>query len=412
MPKISQLNSQSPATAAAINALVSKGTLGGIKASRLKMLTTPVVTATGVLPSPPTVSQTTTAPPALTKVFNTAQFAAGALDFFGGAPYTPFGSVVRARIGGGFSGSRMDTVFEGTSLCFYLEDNSSPASAMLFRLLAGDADSNTMQYVGSSGSPTVFTTANGLYVALTFPTSGVYRVAVERQYAAGVQGLLVEPTSQAWRPYQPHITALVVGDSYTGGTGSSVYGNSWEYVLGRELGWDIWANGVGGSGYLAGVPFSDSTRTALLSLKPFDAVVIAGGINDAGATYGPNVQAAAAAYFATVRSLVPDALIVVLGAWPGSTGPSTGTNSVTDVEAKIKAAFTAFNDGNSIFIPVSGANQPWIYGSGHVSAPTGAGNADKYIGGTDGNDVTHPNDAGHDLLGRRCAHALRAALGA
>jgi lysophospholipase L1-like esterase len=370
------------------------------------LLTYTQASAGGDYTTAPTISQASTAPVALTKSFNPALFATGPLDFFGGDPYWAFGSVVRAKRGTGFTESRYETIFDGSSICFYLENSAYPS----FTVLAGNPD-GPLTYVKGTGGVTLLTTANGVYVTITFPSRGIYRVAIEREYQSGIQGLYIEPTAQAWRPNKPHITALVVGDSITGGTGASFYGSAWEYVTGRALGWDIWSDGVGGSGYLAGTPFSDPTRTSLLTLKPFDVVVIAGGINDANATNAPGVQSAAASYFASVRAALPNALIVVLGAWAGSTGPSTGPNSVSDVESKIKAAFNVFADFNSVFIPVSTDNQPWIYGTGHVAAPAGSGNADLYVGGLDGTDLTHPNDAGHSMLGKRCATALRGALG-
>jgi hypothetical protein len=127
-------------------------------------------------------------------------------------------------------------------------------------------------------------------------------------------------------------------------------------------------------------------------------LIVGSGNDDSFAA--STLQADALATFQAYRAALPTVLVIVLGVDAGSTGPSAGRLAT---EAAVKAAFTAWADPNSYFIPVS--NDPagsWFSGTGYVGATTGTGNRDRY-----GQDGAHPNDAGHLFRGRRIADAIR-----
>lgn len=352
-----------------------------------------------------TIAQSATAPAGLTRVVNPrAGIAAGTTPMaaYGGTLVDgTFGSLVRIRRGStGFTTSRFESLVDGAAVAFNLDAGTAPGT---FRVLVDN------RYIGANGTPTNFLPADGGYVTLTFPNRAVRKVAIEREYQAGVQGILTEPTAQVWRPSDRPLTFFMVGDSYTGGTGSVFRGGGWAYVLGHLLGLNMIDDGVGGSGYTRTgfATFGSAARIALATETAYDVIGVAGGVNDSitgtGADTPAGLTAAALSYYQALRAGQPRALIVVFGAWAGGTGPSTDRK---DAETAIKAAFDAWADPFSIFIPINTDPYPWVYGQGRVASPTGTGNADLLLGGLDGTDATHPNDSGHIEIGRRGARAL------
>lgn len=355
-----------------------------------------------------TMLQATAVPSGLTDIGNLAALLnAGTLPVRtgGGNPSTPYGTTIRSAVPSlGFFLPSFEIEFDGTQIGFNVENSGTG-----FRVIVDG------YYIGTGTTPTVFALASGNYFTLTFATAGIHKVTIEREGSGAINAVYRQATSQVWKPGSRQ-KFLFIGDSYTGSTGTTFQHNTWERRAALRMGVDFCANGVGGSGYVAdgqGKKFGDATRLAVAAAQTYDVIVIAGGINDATSTYYPSVQANALALYQALRVAQPNALIVVLGAWPGSTGPSTGANSVTAVEQAVQAAFNAWADNFSLFIPVSQVtadNRPWIFGTGRVAAANSTGNSDKYIGGTDGTDVTHPNDLGHDYLGDRSARNIAAAV--
>jgi lysophospholipase L1-like esterase len=355
-----------------------------------------------------TVAQSAAAPGGVADIGNiAAMIAPGTLPMrvFGGDPQTPFGTTVRGALprtggGGGYFAPRFECMLEGTQICFKLD------SAANFRVIADNA------YVGSGGVPTLFNISAGVHVLVTFAAAGVHRVGVERLGNGAVDALLKPTASQIWKPDPAPVRALVIGDSYSAGSGASFEQNSWARQMGLRLGWDVVINAQGGTGHAnpSGTGgfsiFGSADRMNYVTAQPYDAVIVAGGINDATAAYAPQVAANALAHFQAIRAAQPHAVILALGAWAGSTGPGTGSNSVTAVEQSVQAAASATGDPMCRFVPVSTGARPWIFGTGKVGATNGSGNSDIYIGA----DGTHPPDAGHAYLARRAADAVVATL--
>lgn len=358
----------------------------------------------GVFDTITTVTQSGAQDGALTRSFNLANTLVNSpIKALGGNLSTPFGAIVRSvRAPSGYVGSGFEVMIDDSACQFLIEVVSGNTN---FQIIIDG------KYVGSGTTQTLFTTASGAYVKLAWASRGVHRVRIEREFAAGLGGLYISPTGGAYRPQNPYPKMFVVGDSFSLGTGATIYPNAWEYVAARQLGMDVTCDAVGGTGYAnpgLGVPIVDSTRRTILAAQPYDLVVIAAGLNDANATYAPQVSAAATAYYPQVRAIQPNALISVMGSFAGATGPSTGANSVAAVEQSIKAAFDAWADPLSVYIPVSDAVQvkPWIYGTGRIGATNGSGNSDIYTSA----DGTHPPDAGHRHLGFRAAQAINGAV--
>jgi lysophospholipase L1-like esterase len=255
------------------------------------------------------------------------------------------------------------------------------------------------------------------YITLDF--AGVYKPRRIELHAGGADEFVaayVMPLASIWPPATPGVTAVTFGDSYGEGQGISPAGatQAWPKLTGRMMGWDeVRQFNVGSTGYLSDNGGLRSTlRTQLASimtlnsdLVPADVgvVVIGNGYNDLSFG-GSAVQAEVAIVLPMIRTMFPNARIVVLGSWAGARGPGSSTVSI---EQGIQAAFNAWGDPNSDFIPVSpvaSSSASWFWGTGYVGATNASGNSDRLVG-TDG---THPTVAGQEVIARRIASALRA----
>jgi lysophospholipase L1-like esterase len=137
---------------------------------------------------------------------------------------------------------------------------------------------------------------------------------------------------------------IVIGDSYTGLTGTTSPINGWPFAFADAMGWDdVWASGVGSTGYLANasaaaMTFRDRIVADCTSFNP-DVVIIAGGINDS-ATSAALVGAEAATLYAQIKAALPNALLVVVSPfWPKGAGSTIV--ALWNVKAAIKAAAVA-----------------------------------------------------------------------
>ncbi len=243
-----------------------------------------------------------------------------------------------------------------------------------------------------------------------WPPRKARRVTLISAFAVKFSGVCVDTLSNVWSPpVFDAVRCVVVGDSISSGGGTSypsLPGGLWPAQLSLALNWfDVINCSSGGTGYIAnntGVGYSFINRlTDVTKLSPSpDIVMVFGGINDEGSGAGA-IQAAALAYFQALRTALPSAVVVVLGAYPAATGPSV-TRLAT--EAALLAAFNSWADSNSYFIPVSNdPNGSWITGTGNVGSQNGSGNSDVYTG-TDG---THPTQSGGDYIAQRIATAIR-----
>jgi hypothetical protein len=148
---------------------------------------------------------------------------------------------------------------------------------------------------------------------------------------------------------------------------------------------------IGGTGFLVGTVASvtyNTYRQRLAGMTAYspsaDVVFAAMSFNDVSAGFtAAQIAAEAALLFPALRAAYPDALIVGVGLSPKNTGPSA---AYIAVEAAAIAAFQAWADPFSAFIPVATAASPYLFGTGAVGATNGSGNTDVYLSA----DVVHP----------------------
>lgn len=296
-------------------------------------------------------------------------------------------------------------------------------------ILVGDNNQGVFVWVDGeliAANPVQTTNAGNIgVIPLTFSSRGPRRITVNTKRFWGV---FIGPNDTIWRssaPLGPKV--IVLGDSFTEGTGSESYKSSVQgfvQQLGALMGWpNIWASGSGSTGYInpgtAGrVKFRDRVQTDVIANNP-DVVIVAGGINDlsytdpdTGQTVTPEKVGVEAGFlFDAIRTGLPNATLIVLSEFKPS-----GTGLYQYVQLR-DAIFAAARSRGAIVVDTIGGPEPysgtasqytdkgWITGTGKVGATTGSGNADLYTS-TDG---THPSPAGHEYLARRIARALVAA---
>ncbi len=204
-------------------------------------------------------------------------------------------------------------------------------------------------------------------------------------------------------PFGPRM--IVVGDSWTDGTGSDLI-NDHAYVAGQLLGiMDTWVAGIGGTGYLQssdqGLNIGARIRTDVIEHHP-DIVVFCYGSGDSD--FPPaRIAKAAKSDWNEVKVALPATRIIVEGPWPAVGANAGAAHIYAAIDRALQAA--ARSDHLPYVSPVQGH---WIVGSGYVGHANGTGNSDSLIGP----DGIHPSQAGHLYVGRLEASAWRPLLSA
>lgn len=185
--------------------------------------------------------------------------------------------------------------------------------------------------------------------------------------------------------------ALIVGDSFTEGYGSSRPDLSWAHLAGATLGWNVTIDGVGGTGFTkdtatdgrVGMDFRSRVLAHKDSGATFDVVVLQGGLNDwfvDGDTEAAKVRASVR----TARAAWPDAVIMVFG--PAE--PIAGGYHLQNADRIRLAAGAA----GATYIEPNG-HEPWIDAANSPMLDFG--------------DGLHLNDAGYGYLAARFVDAVR-----
>lgn len=189
-------------------------------------------------------------------------------------------------------------------------------------------------------------------------------------------------------PAEP-VRVLIIGDSYTVGSGEGGLGRAnWTQLVAQDLGDDVVVDvaAEGGRGYLstgpAGGTFLDLAERAA---GGYDVVLVFGSRNDDAPR--PAIREAADRIFDVLQQSSPEAELVIVGPpWVDEDPPARVVASSRAVEDAARAAGATFVD------PLE---EGWFTGP-----------ARRLIG----EDRVHPTDAGHAYLADRIAPALRAAV--
>lgn len=238
-------------------------------------------------------------------------------------------------------------------------------------------------------------------------------------------GANIDPASSIWQVKNPNrYTLFIEGDSLTAGAAASgvnrgpiAAGISLADQVSSLIGCDsAIAGGVGGTGFNN----NNSTLTTYLQRLPFlvaaqpDVVWICGNYNDKDFATSAARQAAIIIYLQALRTALPNAIIVVWGPWPVNLSavtattwpapPAANANSLVTSDADMQIATAAAGVGAIFYSLLNDSAGSWCYGTGTTSAQTSNGNADIYVGGSDG---VHPPQQGTDYMARRYANAFK-----
>lgn len=250
------------------------------------------------------------------------------------------------------------------------------------------------------------------FAGTEFAGNGLKFVEVETDFQARFGGVRV-PMGRTVAPWpQPYpLKCALHGDSMVttlsdSGDGSASLRPRMPQIVQKLTGIaDIWANNIGGVGFIAD---NSGTRSNFIEQAGvdfagagFDVVWELGGRNDVA------FHGSAAAYQAVIEEWIaivladnPDAVILL-------TGPLTVQNSeayqsspaYAAIQNGKKAAAASYPQ-NCAFIETAGnavTNNPWIFGTGKQGATTGNGTAD-LVRGPDG---VHLTIYGHEYIATR-----------
>ena len=237
---------------------------------------------------------------------------------------------------------------------------------------------------------------------ITFSSRKIRLIEIQSSLPFG--RVITEPSDTVWVAEPAGFPRVVVlGDSYTQGTGSD-YPGSTGYVqqLAARMGWvDLVTAAVGGSGYLnggqAGKTFQQRVQADVIDLAP-DVVLIVGGHNDttsSSSNFTPAAFATAAdLLYKTLRTALPNAVLIAVGPLGHQSEQGPYATMLASMVTKGAGVLDAVIDTMTV---------PWFFGTGNTVSPTGNGNDDFYFSSA---DIAHPVQAGHDYLARRLFAAL------
>ncbi|HDR9029960.1 TPA: SGNH/GDSL hydrolase family protein [Burkholderia vietnamiensis] len=395
-----------------LRALLSNANAGmtSALAARTVMTTPPTVTANG-----------TNAPAGNTRAYNWNTYPSNFRQF-GGTPLmsssgirrfqaltvNPTGGNIGNSANPGASGDvwRVEMMVDAVAPSFRVGVVTSTSP---YRFIVND------QYVSLTGTPTVSSSGSYEYITLDFTNAGgraVRKITVEGMANGGFDGCYVGPTESVSACAEGNLlNGVGLGDSYMQGADGTHYGDGLFMRMADYLGIrNFMASGSGGTGWQTAPTtyrFGDRIANGDLSLNGTpDIIFLMGSYNDRNAATQAAIQTPALAGMQAARSQFPNALIVVIGAYPGSTGPSAG---ILQAEAAMQAAFAQFADSFSVFVPISPPGFPqgyMVFGTGNTGAPAGNGNADLWI---DSGGV-HFNNAGCGFGGYAMANRVIAAV--
>lgn len=286
--------------------------------------------------------------------------------------------------------SKMRFLAEANKVTLRLEGSTLP-----YRFLVDG------QYVDVTGT-VPGATSGTRYISLDFTSAGgrkLREIVVEMQAAQAFVGVYVGATEKIQKAKDPIFKSDDCGDSWAYGSSATHLGDGIAAVAADYLGWDSnMQSGAPGAGWgtVTGYNHMQRVLNGDLGLNGTPSVIrLRGSINDKNTTAATiTANLLAAAQFA--RTTYPNALIIISGVYPvaGGNGGTQVTNAQN--EAAVLAAFNAFADPFSFYIPVGAAplGSP-LTGTGFVGSTTGTGNADVNMF-----DGSHLNTVGCAPMGR------------
>lgn len=268
------------------------------------------------------------------------------------------------------------------------------------------------------------TTGYAPYGFQTFTFASAKPRLIELRMIGGMAGLYVKKPYRVWKPtpdLNPSIA--VVGDSYVAPSvmndAASGYVSDALYLRGiyqrmpASLGVsELVTDGIGGTGYVAPSnsdrPYGHSERIAWLeSVQPDVVIVHGGGANDLYNNFPVNdITDAVVAYFTQVRGVLPNAkLVFVEGFAPPLAGFAENNPDYITIRTNAQAALTDSGIG-AYYLGVASEPVPAITGTGYVTAPTGVGNSDIYVGSDAVHLTVRGNTYVRELLAPKVARVL------
>ena len=212
--------------------------------------------------------------------------------------------------------------------------------------------------------------------------AGIHTVELVYNGSTSFGGLHVPTCSTVVPIADPGPRIVVLGDSFTEGTGAIDYANGFAKLTGRFLGsTDTWASGEGGTGY-------ETTLANRLNLEgriQADGVatngqiyIVAMGLNDSASS--TTLQTSVLNTISQLVAGAPNARIFVLGPWNPQAGLAYPKAQVEAVIESVTAQFPGVTYLDASTIPFSKI------------------------------DATHPDQAGHQVLAEWLTEQIRAAM--
>ncbi len=279
------------------------------------------------------------------------------------------------------SGTYLDTSFryDGAAIDLLLRNTGGDKQIYIDGLYLTTITNAAITAAGAASGtnarlPLVFSSA-GIRIIRVFEMSSSARF-VGMDVPAGQR--IMYPAGRAKGP-----RVLVVGDSFTEGTGATG-GYPWVVWTSWHMGWiDVWKAGAGSTGYVA-----DGTRLALIDRYTNDIIaqapdicIIAMGLNDR-VNYETDPTATLSSIetiWDAVLTALPAMQLIIIGPWPTSGGVNPASGIVNlDADLSRLAAERALRY-------ISPVSEGWTFSL---------------------SDDTHPDAAGHELLGWRVAGHL------
>ena len=215
---------------------------------------------------------------------------------------------------------------------------------LAFEIMYKGSSSNANLWVdGELVTTAIVPAADSLsyFKPVTFSTRAVRHIAIETDFIFKFGGIVIGPNDTVMPSTVRRPKCLVIGDSFSAGNGVSTPYNAFTSQLGARLGWDVWSQAQGGTGYTNAGSYSKfGSRLAAHAAIPFDIVLFVGGINDLG--YRVTLQADAEAAFALAKTTWPKALVMASSALFAK-GVEGWDFSYTQVLSYIKAAASSQN---------------------------------------------------------------------